>query len=121
MYNSEVILSPIMVSGIIGTTLSLAVFSIFQNSKVSIIWVSPKYLNLFAATFFILSYFSTIGYIMIMNELLLKVSLVFLLAAGIFLFLSILYLFKLHIAEEVENQIKQTPQMKEFFEKKVSE
>ncbi len=117
MLDSNIILSPIMVSGIIGTTLSLAVFSMFQNSKFRT-WMSPKYFDLFAATSFILSYFCTISYILTINEYLLKISLFFLILAGIFLFISILYLYKSHIVEDVLNQIKDTPQLNELFNKK---
>ncbi len=117
MLDPNIIISPIMVSGIIGTTLSLAVFSIFQNSKFSK-WMSPKYFDLFAATSFIMSYFFTISYIVIINEYLLWISLFFLIVAGIFLFISILYLYKSHIVEDVLNQIKDTPQLNELFSNK---
>ncbi len=115
MYNPDVILSPIMVSGIIGTTLSLTVFSIFHNSKIYIIWTSPKYLNLVAATFFIVSYFFTINYIFDQVESLLKLSLSLLLVAGGFLFLSILFLFLPGI-KGIENQIIETPQLSKFLD-----
>lgn len=118
MYNLENLLIPFMVSGIIGTTLSLTLFSIFQNSEIFRIWGSPKYLNVTTAGFFVLSYLSTLFYIIFQIEFLLIISLIFLLTAGIFILLSIIYIFRLHIIEKSINRLKETKQLPELFGEK---
>lgn len=118
MYNLETLLIPFIVSGIIGTTLSLTLFSIFQNSEVFRIWGSPKYLNVTTACFFVLSYLSTLIYIIFPIEFLLIISLVFLLAAGIFILISIVYIFRLYIIEKSIDRLKETKQLPEIFGEK---
>jgi len=115
MYPLETLLSPFTLGGIVGTTLSMTFFSIFQNSKLSRIWMGFKYFSLVAAVFFVFSYFFTIGYIFFQIEFLLMISLLLLLVAGIFLFISILCIFLTHIFEDVINHIENTPQLNEIF------
>lgn len=118
MYKLETLLIPFIVSGIIGTTLSLTLFSIFHNSEVFRIWGSPEYLNVTTAGFFVLSYLSTLIYIIFQIEFLLIISLVFLLVAGVFILISIIYIFNLHKIEKSINRLKETKQLSEIFDEK---
>lgn len=92
----ETLLPPFIVSGIIGTTLSLTVYSIFHNLKDSTPRVRPSFLILIAASFFIISFLFTMAYIISNVEVLLKtISLFFLILGGVSIFILILQLVRL--------------------------
>ncbi len=121
MYNNtDTLLSPFLVSGIIGTTLSLTFFSVFHNlfhnSKIFQIWVSPLNLTLATAICFVMSFFSTMLYLVLQKEFLLTtISFVFLLAAGILISLLIIYLLALKKINEIISRLEETKQMPELF------
>ncbi|MDP2789113.1 MAG: hypothetical protein Q8O46_03640 [bacterium] len=89
----EVLIPPLMVTGITGTALSLTVYSVFHNLNAPG-WVKPTNLILLVAILFLLSFFSTMMYIFSQSEfLIMPISLGFLLAAGIFILILLLLLF----------------------------
>jgi hypothetical protein len=94
--NIETLLPPFIVSGIIGTTLSLTVYSTFHILKDSHPRIRPNFLILIAASFFIISFLFTMAYIISNVEVLFKpISLSFLILGGVSIFILILQLVRL--------------------------
>lgn len=119
MHNLDTLVTPFMTSGIIGTTLSMTLFTVIQKLEDSLhfSW-GLKYTSLPASICFLLSYFFTLSYIVFQIDFLLKVSLSFLFAAGIFLFILIIILLQLSTVEKIIDHLKETNQFPELFSKK---
>lgn len=102
----ETLLPPFIVSGIIGTTLSLTVYSIFHNLKDSTPRIKPSFLILIAASFFIISFLFTMAYIIFKVEVLLNpISLSFLILGGVFILILIIQLFRLTFINYIIDEI----------------
>lgn len=115
----ETLLPPFIVSGIIGTTLSLTVYSVFNVLKDPRPRIRPSYLILAAATFFIISFLFTMAYIIFQVEVLLKpISLFFLIGGGGFILISILQLFRLNVVNDIIEKIIESGQFSELVGKK---
>lgn len=100
------LLPPFIVSGIIGTTLSLTVYSIFHNLKDSTPRIRPSFLILIAASFFIISFLFTMAYIIFKVEVLLNpISLSFLILGGVFILILIIQLFRLTFINYIIDEI----------------
>lgn len=113
MYSDiEVLLSPLIVSSITGTTLSLTIYS-WRNSSS---WGHPSYFVLAAATSFILSFFSTIFYIIFQNKfLLMPISLGLLAGGGLLILISIIYLIYITLIDDVAFRLKKSKQFPELY------
>lgn len=99
MYTLDILLSPFIVSGIIGTTLSLILYGILHSKESRIhVGETPSFIILLSAFSFVLSYLSTLILIIFQIEIL-YISLFFLFVGGLFIFVSIYYMFKLFWAE----------------------
>lgn len=120
MYDKiDTLLPPFIVSGIIGTTLSLTVYSIFNILKDSHPRIKPSLLILAAATLFIISFLLTMLYIIFDKEFLLKpLSLYFLVGGGVFILISIIQLVKLHFLNDIIEKIIESGQFPELVGKK---
>jgi len=124
MYSDiEILLPPLIVSSITGTTLSLTVYSIFCNLENTLSMLKQIhyfknfcYFVLAAATSFILSFFSTITYIIFQNKfLIMPISLGFLTGGGLLIFISIIYLGGLLFLDNVLCDLKKSNQFPELF------
>lgn len=115
----ETLLPPFIVSGIIGTTLSLTVYSIFHNLKDSRPRIRPSFLILIAASFFIISFLFTMAYIIFKVEVLLNpISLFFLILCGVFILILIIQLFRLTFINYIIDEIIDSDTFPQLFGKK---
>jgi hypothetical protein len=120
--NIETLLPPFIVSGIIGTTLSLTIYSTFHILKDSHPRIRPSSLILIAASFFIISFLFTMAYIIFNVEVLLKlISLSFLILGGVSILILILQLVKLNPTNYIIDEIIDSDAFPQLFGEKQKE
>jgi hypothetical protein len=95
MENLDPLLIPLLTSGIIGTTLCIAIFTMMIKIKIFQKWRNPLNIAIIPAIFFLLSVYFDVFYILFSNALFIETSLTLFLIATSLIFILIILLMQL--------------------------
>jgi len=113
----EIIVPTFLSAGIIGTTLSLAIYTLLINIEIFQTWRNPTNIALIPPIFFLFSLIFTLLYIISEEQLLLRFSFIALSVAVGLIFILIIVLLKLPPIEDIRKLIERARETEKIYKK----